>query len=209
MASPPGSTSSVSDAELVERARRGDRDAFGELVERHQHAVFRTALAALRSREDAEEVTQDAFISAMQKLEHFRGEASFKTWLLTIAWNRAMDRRRSVGEWLRRFVTRDEEDERPWEPAATGPSNEEALIAAEDRREVRRLLRTLPAKYRDPLALSAGGEHTFEEIAALLNVPVGTAKWRAMEGRRLLKRKLEGRTGGREGRREVAGNEAH
>jgi RNA polymerase sigma-70 factor (ECF subfamily) len=184
----------VSDAELVERARRGDRDAFGELVERHQHAVFRAALAALRSREDAEEVTQEAFISAMQKLEHFRGESSFKTWLLTIAWNRSMDRRRRVGEWLRRFVTRDEREEGAWEPAAGGPSNEDELIAAQDRREVRRLLRALPAKYRDPLALSAGGEHTFEDIARLLGIPVGTAKWRAMEGRRLLKQKLEGRT---------------
>jgi RNA polymerase sigma-70 factor (ECF subfamily) len=184
----------VSDGELVERARRGDREAFGELVERHQHAVFRTVLVALRSREDAEEVTQEAFISAMQKLGSFRGEASFKTWLLTIAWNRAMDRRRSVGEWLRRFVTRDEGEDWSWEPAATGPSNEDALIAAQDRREVRKLLRTLPAKYRDPLALSAGGEHTFEDIGALLGIPVGTAKWRAMQGRRLLKRKLQGRT---------------
>ena len=193
MASPGGSRLGVSDAELVERARRGDRDAFGELVERHQHAVFRTVLSALRSREDAEEVTQDAFISAMQKLEHFREEASFKTWLMTIAWNRAMDRRRSVGDWLRRFVTRDDDEDRAWEPAATGPSNEDQLIAAQDRREVRRLLQTLPAKYRDPLALSAGGEHTFEDIAALLGIPVGTAKWRAMEGRRLLKQKLLGR----------------
>ena len=185
----------MSDAELVERARRGDRDAFGELVERHQQAVFRTVLGALRSREDAEEVTQDAFISAMQKLEHFRGDASFKTWLLTIAWNRAMDHRRSVGQWLRRFVTRDEEE--PWEPVAGTPSNEQALIAAEDRRNVRRLLRTLPCKYRDPLVLSASGDHTFEEIGTLLGIPVGTAKWRAMEARRLLRRKLQARAGGR------------
>jgi RNA polymerase sigma-70 factor (ECF subfamily) len=183
----------VSDAELIERARAGDRAAFGDLVERYQQAVFRAALAALRSREDAEEVAQEAFIAAFQKLDHFRGEASFKTWLLTIAWNRAMDRRRSLAERFKRFVSRDEEPGR--EPASGQPSHEQVLIDSQGRREVRRLLRTLPAKYRDPLLLAATGEHTFEEIGALLEIPVGTAKWRAMEGRRLLKLKLAGRTG--------------
>jgi RNA polymerase sigma-70 factor (ECF subfamily) len=180
----------VSDEELIGRARSGDRAAFGQLVERHQQAVFRAAFAALRSREDAEEVAQETFISAYQKLDRFRGESSFKTWLLSIAWNRALDRRRSLGEWFKRFVSRDEEPRQ--EPASGQPSHEQALIEAESRREVRRLLRSLPAKYRDPLLLSATGEHTFEEIAVLLRVPVGTAKWRAMEGRRLLKKKIEG-----------------
>ena len=184
----------MSDAELVERARRGDRDAFGELVERHQQAVFRTALAALRSREEAEEVAQDAFIAAMQKLDDFRGDASFKTWLLTIAWHKAIDRRRGAAEWFRRFISRDQH-ESP-EPASAQPSHEQALIDAEGRGLVRRMLRGLPGKYRDPLLLSVSGDHTFEEIAALLGIPTGTAKWRAMEGRRLLKEKIRRWAGG-------------
>jgi RNA polymerase sigma-70 factor (ECF subfamily) len=208
----------VSDEELIERARSGDRAAFGDLVERHQQAVFRAALAALRSHEDAEEVAQDTFIAAFRKLDQFRGDSSFKTWLLTIAWNRAMDRRRSAGEWFKRFVSRDEhargrdQAQNPrQEPASGQPSHEQALIDDESRREVRRLVRALPVKYRDPLLLQSTGEHTFEEIAALLRIPVGTAKWRAMEGRRLLKRKLEsGRRvaeGGQvgDGRREAEG----
>ena len=73
------------------------------------------------------------------------------------------------------------------------------MIAAESRRDVRRMLRTLPARYRDALLLSASGDHTFEEIGRLLGVPTGTAKWRAMEGRRLLKRKLVSRGLGSEG----------
>lgn len=179
----------MSDGQLIERALEGDRTAFGELVERYQQAVFRTALVALRSREEAEEVAQETFIAAFQKLAAFRGESSFKTWLLTIAWNRAMDRRRTIGEWFKRFVSHDED--RVPDPPSRQPSHEQALIAAEGRREVRRLLRALPAKYRDPLMLSVTGEHTFEEIATLLKIPVGTAKWRAMEGRRLLKKRLQ------------------
>lgn len=191
MVTPEWSSSSVSDAELIELARNGDPAAFGTLVERYQQVVFRAALAALRSREDAEEVAQDAFVLAFRKLESFRGESSFKTWLLTITWNRAMDRRRRVGEWLHRVVSRDEVD--GLDTPSAEPSRETTLIAEESRKEVRRLLRTLPARYRDALLLSASGDHTFEEIGRLLGVPTGTAKWRAMQGRRLLKKKLVSR----------------
>ncbi len=184
---PAPSTSGVSDAELIERARNGDRAAFGDLVERYQRAVFRTALVALRSPQEAEEVAQDAFIAAFQKLGGFRGDASFKTWLLTITWNRAMDRRRRAGEWLRRFVTPD--GDRPEYPSDE-PSHETVLIARESREEVRRLVLKLPARYREPLLLSASGDHTFEDIGRILGIPTGTAKWRAMEGRRLLKQRL-------------------
>jgi len=192
VATPSRSIPGVSDEELIERARTGDRAAFGDLVERYQQAVFRAALAALRSREDAEEVAQDAFLTAFQKLDTFRGESSFKTWLLTITWNRALDRRRRVGEWLKRFVSRDEESG-PWDPAAPGITHEQALMDEEARRGVRHQVRRLPPKYRDALLLSASGDHTFEEIGQLLGVPTGTAKWRAMEGRRLLKQRLVGR----------------
>jgi len=181
----------VSDAELIELARNGDRSAFGELVERYQQVVLRAALAALRSREDAEEVAQDAMVSAFQKLDGFRGDASFKTWLLTITWNRAMDRRRKAGEWFRRFGSHDGED--GFQLPSGQPSHETTLIAEESRKEVRRMLMTLPPKYRDALLLSASGDHTFDEIGRLLGIPTGTAKWRAMEGRRILKKKLMSR----------------
>jgi RNA polymerase sigma-70 factor (ECF subfamily) len=181
----------VSDDELVELARSGDHAAFGELVDRHQQAVFRTALAALRSREEAEEVTQDTLVAAFQELGRFRGASSFKTWLLAIAWNRARDRRRSLGRWLRRFVNRDGD---AWfEPRAAGPSQEDVLIATESHQTVRALLGTLPAKYRDALLLSAFTGQTFEEIGKVLGVPTGTAKWQAMEARRLLRAKLVSR----------------
>jgi len=178
----------VSDAELIELARNGDRAAFGDLVERYQHVVFRAALAALRSREDAEEVTQEAMVSAYLKLDSFRGEASFKTWLLAITWRRALDRRKSLSDLLRRFATFD--GHAPPDYPAPGRSHEDDLVEAERRAQLRRLLRKLPAKFRDVLLLMAAGDHTVEEIAKLLGVPAGTAKWRAAEGRRLLKQKL-------------------
>lgn len=74
-----GSISRVTDEELVALARQGDTAAFDALVVRHQAAVYRAALAALRVHEDAEEAAQDAFIRAWSMLSRFRGEASFKT----------------------------------------------------------------------------------------------------------------------------------
>jgi RNA polymerase sigma-70 factor (ECF subfamily) len=178
----------VSEAELIERARQGDGSAFGELVERYQASVFRTALAALRSPEEAEDIAQEAFVAAYQKLGDFRGDASFKTWLLAITWRRALDRRKNLAELVRRFVTSD--GRLPVDYAAPGRSHEDALVDADRRAQVRRLLRRLPPKFRDVLLLMATGDHTVEEIAGMIGVPVGTAKWRAAEGRRLLKAKL-------------------
>ena len=95
----------MNDAALVERARGGDAEAFGELVERHREAVFRAALAALRDPAEADDVAQDAFLVAYRKLTAFRGEASFRTWMLAITWRTALRRRRGFRGWVARFVS--------------------------------------------------------------------------------------------------------
>jgi RNA polymerase sigma-70 factor (ECF subfamily) len=181
----------VTDDELVGQARRGDAAAFGALVDRHGCAVQRAALAVLRSRQEAEDVAQEAFVTAYRKLDTFRGESAFRTWLLKIAWREAQDRRRSLARRLRRFVAPAEEDHAP--QATRGcPAQEEALAASELSNHVSRLLPGLPAKLRDALLLAATGEHTYDDMAAILDVPAGTLKWRVSEARRLLKERLAG-----------------
>ena len=188
----PVSIGSVSDSALVERARLGESAAFGELVDRHRRAVFRAALAAIGSSEDAEEVAQEAFIAAYRHLSSFRDESSFKTWLLSIAWRKALTRRRSVRNVMRRFVTPDADS--GWDPMDRGRTQEQALIDGELRGHVQRLITTLPRKLRDTLLLAAAGEYTYDEIAVMLDIPVGTVKWRVSEARRQLRTKL-GRLG--------------
>jgi RNA polymerase sigma factor (sigma-70 family) len=187
-ASPGVSTGCVSDAELVARARQGDTAAFGELVDRHRRAVYRAAHAALGSAEEAEDVAQEAFLTAYQKMATYRGEASFKTWLLAIAWRRARRRRRGLASLWRRFVSGGALES----PAPDGPPRpqEAALIDAERARHVQRLVRALPARLRDPLLLCASGEQTYREIAEVLGIPEGTLKWRVAEARRRLKQRL-------------------
>jgi RNA polymerase sigma-70 factor (ECF subfamily) len=178
----------VSETELIERARAGDGDAFGELVERHKGAVYRAARAALRSPEDAEDVAQEAFVAAYRKLSQFRGDASFKTWLLAITWNVARSRRRSSWLWFQRFDSAAEQAGA--EPPAPGQSHEQTLIQADLHERVRKMVMTMPPKFREVMLLAASGEHTLEEIGAILGIPTGTVKWRLSEGRRHLRARL-------------------
>ena len=184
----PVSTRGVSDPELVERARRGDDAAFGTLVDRHRTSVFRAALAALGSREDAEEAAQEAFVAAYRHLQDFREDASFKTWLLSIAWRKALTRRRNVRTLLRRFVQPPEDTE--WQVPDAGRSQEQAVLDDELHGHIRREISRLAPKLRDALLLAAAGEQSYNDIAAMLGIPVGTLKWRVNEARRQLKGKL-------------------
>lgn len=187
------STAQVTEDELTERARAGDAAAFGALVDRHRAAVIRAALAALGNREDAEDVAQEAFVRCHRALHTFRGASSLRTWLVAAAWRLALTRRRSLGRWVKRGVIgwAGTDGDGIEEPADPGPSPEQVASAREIRRRLAGLVRSLPARLRDPLLLSASGEYTTREIAELLGAPEGTVKWRVSEARRVLREKLE------------------
>ncbi len=183
----------MTDAELVERARQGDRVAFGDLVDRHKAAVYRATLAAIGSHADAEDAAQEAFLTAYRRLDGFRGDASFKTWLLTIAWHQAINQRRSLTRWWhRRAGPRivGEQNRQEIEHASGDRSPEEALSDERLRRDITREIRALPRKLRDALLLAQAGEYSYEEIGAMLSAPVGTIKWRVSEARRVIRKQL-------------------
>jgi RNA polymerase sigma-70 factor, ECF subfamily len=189
-----GEPEAPSDLELVRLAQAGDTQAFGTLVERNRRAVFRAALAAVGSPAEADDVAQDAFVAAYRKLSHFRGDAAFRTWVVSIAWRKALDRRKSVARWLKMTVTPQRFDDQAGdgmdELRSGWRSPEEHLASAELERTIRRLIATLPRKLRDALLLSGSDEYSYEQIAVILGIPVGTVKWRVSEARRLLKQKL-------------------
>lgn len=184
------------DLALVRRAQGGDVDAFGELVERNRRAVFRAALAAVGSATEADDVAQEAFVTAFLKLDGFRAESSFKTWLLTITWRKAIDRRKSVTKWMHRLVAPASPNDagEGWDPmdrvAAGGQSQEDELMTADLQRRLRPLIAALPKKLRDALLLAGSGDHTYDEIGQMLKIPTGTVKWRVSEARKVLKQKM-------------------
>jgi RNA polymerase sigma-70 factor (ECF subfamily) len=195
---------------LVDQARAGDAAAFSQLVALHERAVFRAALAALGSRADAEDAAQDAFVMAWRRLSTFRGEAQFRTWLLSIAWRKALDRRRRLALWRTRTsgsiggrsgfsaggsgVWSGDRQSDPLANLAEPTASPEArAIASDAARRVRAEITRLTPKLRDTLLLAAGGEHSYAEIAAMLRIPLGTVKWRVAEARRILIARCEGR----------------
>jgi RNA polymerase sigma-70 factor (ECF subfamily) len=195
----PGATKvCVTDLELVERAREGDSDAFGVLVERHHRAALRAAVAALGRADEADDAVQEAWIAARDRLDGFRGEAAFRTWLLAIVWHKAADRRRGVTRWLARLVSLDGGtapavgDTAPLlafvDSGTTTP--ERRALDGEQQRTVAGLVKTLPPKLRDPLLLIGSGDYSYDEVASMLAIPVGTVKWRVSDARRQLRVKL-------------------
>jgi RNA polymerase sigma-70 factor (ECF subfamily) len=184
----------AADLELVRRAQAGDELAFGLLVERNRRAVFRAAYAALGSADDAEDVAQDTFVTVYQKLSGFRAEASFKTWLLSIAWRKALDRRRSLTRWMRLTVRQNQLSPEALDLMerlpASARTQEDGLAGDELTRTVKQLIGTLPRKLRDALLLAGSGDYSYEQIGHMQGIPLGTVKWRVAEARRLLKKKL-------------------
>jgi len=186
--------SSAFDLALVRRAQAGDEQAFNQLIDRNRRAVYRAAYAALGSADDADDVAQETFVAVYQKLRGFRGESSFRTWLLSIAWRKALDRRRSVGRWMRLTIRQTHGDEDgpgliEQMPAPAG-SQEDRLATGDLRRTLKQLIAALPRKLRDAILLAGCGEYSYEQIGTMLDIPVGTVKWRVSEARRVLKQKL-------------------
>ncbi|MEZ5291583.1 MAG: RNA polymerase sigma factor [Vicinamibacterales bacterium] len=173
-------------ADLVARARAGDAAAFGALVERHYRAVRRVAAAALPASPDCDDVVQEACVTAWQRLPDLADPEAFRPWLQRIVWRKALDRRRAATSWLRRFSQEGPDDEAP----ARGLGPEAEAIAGELDAAIRLAVRSLPTRYRDPFLLAAAQEHRYDDIARLLQLPVGTVKWRVFEARRIVRAKL-------------------
>ena len=174
----------MTDAELVDLARGGDSAAFDQLVTRHQTAAYRAALAALRSHADAEEVAQEALVRAWCNLHRFRGDSSFRTWLLAIVWNRALSRRRSVVRWWKQATALEDASH----VAAEGPRADGG--DRELRRHTIAAINALSPKLRDTLLLAQSGDYDYDAIGTMLKIPVGTVKWRVAEARKKVRLRL-------------------
>jgi RNA polymerase sigma-70 factor (ECF subfamily) len=170
------------DEDLVRRCREGDRSAFGVLVERHERRVYNLALRMTGREEDARDATQEAFLTALRKLSSFRGEAAFTTWLHRVAVNSCYDllRKRQRSPVLDRIP--DHEVEPP--PV---PDHAELTDLSVD---VQRALLEVPEDYRAAMILHDVQDLPYDEVGAVLGIPVGTVKSRLHRGRVILARAL-------------------
>lgn len=166
-----------SDNRLVKRFLKGDKEAFGELVRRYQNYVYNLAYRFTSNRADAEELTQEIFIQVMTKLDRFKGDSKFSTWLYRLAANKSVD-------WLRRK----QPDYDPIsETDPIDPVTVESLVeAGETRREIESALESLSFEFRAAVLLRDVYGMTYEEIAEDLGITLGTVKSRISRGRAAL-----------------------
>jgi len=180
----PSETGTLPDEALVDGARSGDSRAMDELVRRHHASAFRVALGILRDEDGAADVTQDSFLKAFRGLEGFRGEASFKTWLLTIAANEARGLLRKQGR----------RKEIQLEAAGPVASSQESVEVAIQQREeadaVSALLGELPEKQRQAVTLRVYEGLSFREIGALIGSSEGAARVNYHHGIRRIREML-------------------
>lgn len=183
------------DLVLLQRCRDGDLDAFDQLVERHQNRIYNLCFWRLGDADEAADAAQDTFVRAWKAVAQFRGESAFSTWLHRIALNVTHDAasRRSRAPLVFSSLTPPGADEPdftldPHDPAE-GP--EQNAARRERRQAVRHALAQLPEHFRVVLILFDIEGRSYEEAAALLELPLGTLKSRLNRARLALRGKLE------------------
>ncbi len=155
------------DGEIVEQVRQGDRKAFSTLVRRHQKALLRMSYRFMKDMDAAEDVVQDAFIKAFERLSSFESRSSFKSWLFQIAINTAKNKLRD-----RSHDMSDIDDV----PLAVMARAENELVQNAVAKLIQKHVEALPFKQRTALVLRVYEDLSFKEIAEIMECPYDTAK---------------------------------
>jgi RNA polymerase sigma-70 factor (ECF subfamily) len=189
----------IADSDFVDRLRNGDPEAFDTLITRYSGDIYSMLCRMTQDPEEARDLTQETFLSALKAIRSFRGEAELKTWLFRIALNHSRNRFRW---WKRRKRSETISLDRPLTDegnatiadtlAAEGETPEQTVLRLERRQRLMATLNTLPDVFREAIVLCDIEGFGYEEIAKALDVNVGTVKSRISRGRELLRKRLTG-----------------
>ncbi len=174
---------------LVQRARKGDQEAFAALVTEHQHYIYNLALRMLKNEQEALDLAQETFVRAWTALHNFRGQSQFRTWLYRIAtnlcYNRLPNLRGSLNDLGDDVISEIPETD----VAFDNPAHE--FESRELRSYLHQAIAELDENYRLLISLRYQNELSYEEIASTLNLPLGTVKTGLFRAKEQLRRALE------------------
>lgn len=182
------------DQQLVERAQRGDKRAFGLLVEKYQRKLARLLSRLIRDPGEVEDVTQEAFVKAYRALPSFRGDSAFYTWLYRIGVNTAKNYLVAMG---RRAPTSTEVEAEEAEGYESGEllrdinTPESLLLSKEIAGTVNAAIDALPEELRSAIQLRELEGMSYEEIAKLMDCPIGTVRSRIFRAREAIAERLK------------------
>jgi RNA polymerase sigma-70 factor (ECF subfamily) len=174
---------------LVQRAQKGDQEAFAALVAEHQRYVYNLALRVIKNEDEALDLAQETFVRAWTALPNFRGQSQFRTWLYRIVtnlcYNRLPNLRRSLSELGDDVIAGIRETENSFDNPAHG------VEIRELRSYLHQAIDHLDENYRLLITLRYQSELSYEEIATMLNLPLGTVKTGLFRAKEQLRRALE------------------
>ena len=173
---------------MIERASGGDPEAFNRLMEQHERRMYAVALRMCANREDAQDCLQEAMLRVYRAIGSFKGESSFSTWVYRITMNTCLDELRRKKN--RQSSSLDDLLDEGWAPADDRSSPEKHAMRAETARVLHETIRELPEDMRAAVVLRDIQGYSYEEIAKILDINVGTIKSRISRGREKLREKL-------------------
>ena len=175
--------------DMIERASRGDAAAFNHLMEQHERRMYAVALRMCGNREDAQDCLQEAMLRVYRAIGGFKGQSSFSTWVYRITMNTCLDELRRKKN--RQNTSLDNLLDLGWSPADESNAPEKQAMRSELRRNLNRAIQELPEEMRSAVVLRDIQGFSYDEIARMLEINVGTIKSRISRGREKLREKLK------------------
>lgn len=184
-----------SNSELIEQAIQGDEAAYKQLLENYRGAIFNLLYKMVRNKEETEDLVQEAFIKAFRALPSFNEEYAFSTWLYKIAINNCIDhmRKKRLKTYSMDKPVQSKDGEVDREFPDTSMSPDKQVLHEERTNIIEAAIDELPENYKIAIILRHSEEKAYEEIADILNIPLGTVKARIFRAREMLKKKLKGK----------------
>lgn len=185
-------SSAQSDEELVGLCLQGDEGAYEELVCRYSRGVYNYVVRLIGYQEEARDATQEAFIKAFRALGSFKPQNKFKSWLFRIAHNHCIDILRRRRPTVSLDIMREDDDEgaSPIQLADGGADPERRMLASETGEWLQKAVEKLPEAYREVIILRHFQELSYQEIAQILKLPLGTVKTNIFRARELIRKQM-------------------
>lgn len=181
------------DSDLISRAKSGDSKSYDKLLKKYKNSVYSLVLRMVRNSQEAEDLTQEAFIKAFNSLASFNEEYAFSTWLYKIATNNCIDffRKRKLQTYSLDKPIQYKDSEIQHEIPDPDLNPEKSIMASERNKLIKEAINKLPEKYHRAIVLRHSEEKSYEEIAEILGLPLGTVKARIFRAREMLNKTLK------------------